>query len=90
MKPKNLTSWKNFASFDTMIVIESTKVVEIEIISKIVSLAMILRSNIPMWQKSKEVYLVGQFKAPKEEREEIAHRKSNKVENLLKCAEYQS
>ena len=48
MKPKNLTSWKNFASFDTLIVTESAKVVEIEIISKIVSLAMILRSNIPM------------------------------------------
>ena len=50
MKPKNLTSWKNFASFDTMIVIESTKVVEIEIISKIVSLVMILKSNNPMWK----------------------------------------
>ena len=48
MKPKNLTSWKNFASFDTLIVTESAKVVEIEIISKIVSLAMILKSNNPM------------------------------------------
>ena len=45
---KNLTSWKNFASFDTLIVIESAKVVEIEIISKIVSLAMTLKSNNPM------------------------------------------
>ena len=50
MKPKNSTSWKNFASFDTLIVIGSTKVVEIEIISKIVSLAMILKSNNPMWK----------------------------------------
>ena len=48
MKPKNLNSWKNFASFDTLIVIESAKVVEIKIISKIVSLAMILKSNNPM------------------------------------------
>ena len=29
MKPKNLTSWKNFASFDALIVTESAKVVEI-------------------------------------------------------------
>ena len=48
-KPKNSIFLKNFASFDTLIVTESAKVVEIEIISKIVSLAMILRSNIPMW-----------------------------------------
>ena len=47
MKPKNLTSWKNFASFDTLIVTESAKVVEIKIISKIVSFTMILRPNTP-------------------------------------------
>ena len=49
MKSKNLTSWKNFSSFDTLFVTESAKVAEIEIISKIVSLAMILKSNNPMW-----------------------------------------
>ena len=56
MKPKNLTSWKNFASFDTLIVTESAKVVEIEIISKIVSLAMILKSNNPMCQPKASAY----------------------------------
>ena len=44
----SLTSWKNFASFDTLIVIESAEVVEIEIISKIVSFEMIPRSNTPV------------------------------------------
>ena len=47
MKPYNLTYWKNFASFDTLLVTGSTKVVEIEIMSRIVSFEMILRSNTP-------------------------------------------
>ena len=48
MKPKYLASWKNFASFDTLIATERAKVVEIEIISKIVSFKMILRSSTPV------------------------------------------
>ena len=48
IKPQNLNSWKNLASFDTMLVPGTAKVVEIEIISKIVSFEMILRSKIPV------------------------------------------
>jgi len=47
-KSKNLTSWRNFDLFDTLIVTENAKVVEIENISKVVFLAMILKSNNPM------------------------------------------
>ena len=48
MKLWNLIFQNNFASFDTLFVPGSAKVVMIEIISKIVSFAMILRSNTPM------------------------------------------
>ena len=43
-----MNSHKNLASFDTLVDPEAAKVVEIKIISKFVSFAMILRSNTPM------------------------------------------
>ena len=48
MKPENLTSWKNLASFDTLLVPGIVEVMEIEIISKIVTFEMILRSKTPV------------------------------------------
>ena len=48
LKPKNSSSLKFFASFDTLLDPRSAKVVEIEITSKIALFAMILRSNIPV------------------------------------------
>jgi len=63
MKPWNLTLWKKFASFDTLLVPGSVKVVDFKTISKIVLFAMILRSNTHVCYKfSEKSYLLNKWK----------------------------
>ena len=49
LKPKNSSSLKFYASFDTLLDPRCAKVVEIEITSKIALFEMILRANTPVW-----------------------------------------
>ena len=48
LKPKNSSSLKFYASFDTLLDPRCAKVVEIEISSKIALFEMILRANTPV------------------------------------------